>query len=79
MNEIREQTNYLLRKGLITKSSSPFGALVLCVPKPNDTLCMCIDYKVLNKATIRNKWPICRIDTLLHLLQGATIFFVIYL
>ena len=74
MDEIREQVDYLLRKGLITESSSPFGAPVLFVPKPNGTLRMCIDYRALNKATIKNKWPVPRIDTLLDQLQGATIF-----
>ena len=74
MDEIREQVDYLLRKGLITESSSPFGAPVLFVPKPNGTLRMCIDYRALNKATVKNKWPIPRIDTLLDQLQGATIF-----
>ena len=56
MDEIREQVDYLLRKGLITESSSPFGAPVLFVPKPNGTLCMCIDYRALNKVTVKNKW-----------------------
>jgi transposase InsO family protein len=74
MDEIRSQVDFLLRKGLITESNSPFGAPVLFVPKPNGTLRMCIDYRALNKATIKNKWPIPRIDTLLDQLQGATIF-----
>ena len=74
MDEIKEQVDFLLRKGLITESSSPFGAPVLFVPKPNGTLRMCIDYRALNKATIKNKWPIPKIDTLLDQLQGATLF-----
>ena len=44
--EIEEQVDYLLKRGLIIESSSPFGAPVLFVPKPNSTLQMCIDYKV---------------------------------
>ena len=74
MDEIQDQVDFLLQKGLIMQSSSPFRAPVLFVPKPNGTLCMCIDYRALNKATIKNKWPIPRIDTLLDQLQGATVF-----
>ncbi|GJP52888.1 hypothetical protein CLOM_g11971, partial [Closterium sp. NIES-68] len=52
----------------------PYGAPVLFTPKPDGSLCMCIDYRALNKQTIKNKYPIPRIDDLLDQLRGATVF-----
>ena len=72
--EIEEQVEYLLKRGLITESSSPFGALVLFVPKPNGALRMCIDYRGLNKLTRKNSDPMPRVDDLLDQLQGARLF-----
>ena len=60
--EIEEQVEYLLKRGLITESSSPFGAPVLFVPKPNGTLRMCIDYRGLNKLTRKNSYPMPRVN-----------------
>ncbi|GJP34633.1 hypothetical protein CLOM_g19050 [Closterium sp. NIES-68] len=65
---------YLLAKGLIRPSTSPYGAPVLFTPKPDGSLRMCIDYRALNKQTIKNKYPIPRIDDLLDQLRGATVF-----
>ncbi|GJP71883.1 hypothetical protein CLOP_g2677, partial [Closterium sp. NIES-67] len=65
---------YLLAKGLIRPSTSPYGAQVLFTPKPDGSLRMCIDYRALNKQTIKNKYPIPRIDDLLDQLRGATVF-----
>ena len=62
----------LLNKKLINPSSSPFGAPMIFVPKPDGTLRMCIDYRALNKITIRNQTPLPRIDDLLDKLGGAT-------
>ncbi|CAI7881261.1 unnamed protein product [Closterium sp. NIES-53] len=72
--DMKKQIEYLLDKGLIRPSTSPYGAPVLFTPKPDGSLRMCIDYGALNKQTIKNKYPIPRIDDLLDQLRGATIF-----
>ncbi|CAI7846074.1 unnamed protein product [Closterium sp. NIES-53] len=72
--DMKKQIEYLLDKGLIRPSTSPYGAPVLFTPKPDGSLRMCIDYRALNKHTIKNKYPIPRIDDLLDQLRGATVF-----
>ncbi|GJP42436.1 hypothetical protein CLOM_g1994, partial [Closterium sp. NIES-68] len=72
--DIKKQIEYLLAKGLIRPSTSPNGAPVLFTPKPNGSLRMCIDYQALNKQTIKNKYPIPRIDDLLDQLRGGMVF-----
>ncbi|CAI7834524.1 unnamed protein product [Closterium sp. NIES-53] len=72
--DMKKQIEYILDKGLIQPSTSPYGAPVLFTPKPDGSLRMCIDYRALNKQTIKNKYPIPRIDDLLDQLRGATIF-----
>ncbi|GJP69600.1 hypothetical protein CLOP_g592 [Closterium sp. NIES-67] len=72
--DMQKQIEYLLAKGLIRPSTSPYGAPVLFTPKPDGSLRMCIDYQALNKQTIKNKYPIPRIDDLLDQLRGATVF-----
>ncbi|GJP39194.1 hypothetical protein CLOM_g23584 [Closterium sp. NIES-68] len=71
---MKKQIEYLLAKGLIRPSTSPYGATVLFKPKPDGSMRMCIDYRALNKQTIKNKYPIPRIDDLLDQLRGATVF-----
>ncbi|CAI7848657.1 unnamed protein product [Closterium sp. NIES-54] len=71
---MKKQIEYLLDKGLIRPSTSPYDAPVLFTPKPDRSLRMCIDYRALNKQTIKNKYPIPRIDDLLDQLRGATVF-----
>ncbi|CAI7912316.1 unnamed protein product [Closterium sp. NIES-54] len=71
---MKKQIEYLMDKGLIRPSTSPYGAPVLFTPKPDGSLLMCIDYRALNKQTIKNKYPIPRIDDLLDQLRGATVF-----
>ncbi|GJP64616.1 hypothetical protein CLOP_g21590 [Closterium sp. NIES-67] len=71
---MKKQIEYLLAKGLIRPSTSPYTAPVLFTPKPDGSLRMCIDYRALNKQTIKNKYPIPRIDDRLDQLRGATVF-----
>ena len=63
-----------LDKGFIRPSTSPWGALVLFVKNKDGSMCMCIDYRHLNKVTVRNKYPLPRIDDLFDQLQGASVF-----
>ena len=74
LEEMQAQVEYLLQRDLIRPSISPFGAPVLFVKKPNGTFRMCVDYRALNKATIRNQYPIPRVDDLLDQLRGAKVF-----
>ncbi|GAU50497.1 hypothetical protein TSUD_242400 [Trifolium subterraneum] len=64
----------LLQMHFIRPSVSPWGAPVLLVKKKDGTMRLCIDYRQLNKVTIKNKYPLPRIDDLLDQLRGATIF-----
>ena len=72
--ELKEQLKDLLDKGFIRPSISPWGAPVLFVKKKDGSLRMCIDYRQLNKVTIKNKYLIPRIDDLFDQLQGASHF-----
>jgi len=74
MDELKKQLAELMQKGFITESKSPYGAPVLFVKKKDGTLRMCIDYRALNKITIKNKYPLPRIDELLDRLLGAKYF-----
>jgi len=72
--EVETQVKELLKQGLIEPSSSPDGAPVLFVAKKDGSLRMCIDYRALNKITIKNKYPLPRTDQLLDSLAGAKVF-----
>ena len=74
LRELKLQLQELLDKGFIRPSTSPWGAPVLFVKKKDGTLRLCIDYRGLNKVTIKNKYPLPRIDDLLDQLQGARVF-----
>ncbi|KAF5801008.1 putative nucleotidyltransferase, Ribonuclease H [Helianthus annuus] len=74
MNELRTQLDELLAKGFIRPSSSPWGAPVLFVKKKDGSMRLCIDYRELNKVTIKNRYPLPRIDDLFDQLQGASYF-----
>ena len=73
-NELPGDLVDLLNKGFIRPSTSPWGAPVLFVIKKDGTLRLCIDYRELNKVTIKNKYPLPRIDDLFDQLQGSQVF-----
>jgi hypothetical protein len=75
LKELKEQLYELLDKGFIRPSISPWGAPMLFVKKKNGSMRMCIDYQELNKVTIKNRYPLPRIDDLLGQLQRAQVFF----
>ncbi|GJS16814.1 putative reverse transcriptase domain-containing protein [Tanacetum coccineum] len=74
MKELSEQLKELLEKGFIRPSSSPWGAPVLFVKKKDGSFRMCIDYRELNKLTVKNRYPLPRIDDLFDQLQGSSVY-----
>jgi hypothetical protein len=72
--ELKLQLKEMMDKGYIRPSMSPWGAPVLFVKKKDGTLRLCIDYRQLNKVTIKNKYPLPRIDDLFDQLGGASVF-----
>ncbi|XP_072980902.1 uncharacterized protein [Typha angustifolia] len=74
LKELKVQLEELLLKGFIRPSVSPWGAPVLFVKKKDGTLRLCIDYRQLNQVTIKNKYPLPRIDDLFDQLKGARVF-----
>ncbi|KAH0743076.1 hypothetical protein KY290_031069 [Solanum tuberosum] len=74
LRELKAQIQELLDKGFIHPSASPWGAPVLFVKKKDGSMRMCIDYRQLNRVTIRNKYPLPRIDDFFYQLQGASVF-----
>ncbi|GJR07641.1 reverse transcriptase domain-containing protein [Tanacetum coccineum] len=74
MQELSGQLQELQDKGFIRPSHSPWGAPVLFVKKKDGSLRMCIDYRELNKLTIKNRYPLPRIDDLFDQLQGSRYF-----
>ncbi|TYK28974.1 putative polyprotein [Cucumis melo var. makuwa] len=77
LKELKVQLQELVNKGYIRPSVSPWGVPVQFVKKKYGTLRLCIDYRQLNKVTIRNKYPLPRIVDLFDQLRGATLFFKI--
>jgi hypothetical protein len=75
--ELKEHIKELLEKGFICPSSSPWGAPVIFVPKKDGTQRLRMDYHALNEVTIKNKYPLPRIDDLFDQLHGACVFFKI--
>ncbi|GJW50731.1 putative reverse transcriptase domain-containing protein [Tanacetum coccineum] len=74
MKELSEQLKELSNKGFIRPSSSPWGASILFVKKKDGSFRMCIDYRELNKLTVKNRYPLPRIDDLFDQLQGSSVY-----
>ncbi|GJU42540.1 putative reverse transcriptase domain-containing protein [Tanacetum coccineum] len=74
MRELSVQLQELLEKGFIRPISSPWGAPVLFVKKKDRSFRMCIDYRELNKLTVKNRYPLPRIDDLFDQLQGSSVY-----
>jgi hypothetical protein len=72
--ELKEQLQELLDKGYIRPSGSPWGAPVIFVQKKDGMQRMCVDYHFLNEVTIKNKYPLPRINDLFDQLKGACVF-----
>nr|GFD33096.1 putative reverse transcriptase domain-containing protein [Tanacetum cinerariifolium] len=74
MKDLSEQLKELSDKGFIRHSSSPWGAPVLFVKKRDGSFRMYIDYRELNKLTVKNRYPLPRIDDLFDQLQGSSVY-----
>jgi len=74
LEELKKQLDELLQKGLIKPSQSPFGAPVLFVKKKSGEMRLCVDYRALNEITVKNKYPLPRVEDLIDQLKGAKVF-----
>jgi hypothetical protein len=72
--ELKKQLNELEQKGYIKPSSSPWGAPVLFVKKKDGRMRLCVDYQALNEVTVKNKYPLPRINDLFDQLKGSKYF-----
>jgi hypothetical protein len=74
LQELKMQLKELLDLGLIRPGVSPWGAPIIFIHKKDGSWSLCIDYSQLNKATIKNQYPLLRIDDLFDQMKGATVF-----
>src|SRR5438270_4948434 len=74
LEELEKQIKELLRLGFIRHSRSPWASSTLFATKKDGTLLLCIDYRKLNAVTVKNKYPMPRIDEQFDHLQGAKFF-----
>jgi hypothetical protein len=77
LKELQLQLKELLKKGYIRPSVSPWGAPVLFVKKKDGMMRLCIDFRQLNKVTVKNKYPLPRIDNFFYQLKDAKVFWKI--
>ena len=77
--EIKRKFKDMLDKGLIRPSTFPCGSPIVLIPKKYGTWCMCVDFGALNKITVKNRYPLPRIDDLLDQLKEANFFTKLYL
>jgi hypothetical protein len=74
-SKLYKQVSAFLEAGILEPSKSPYGAPVLFIPKPNGRgLRLCVDYRALNAITVKNWYPISRINDLLDVVSGAKFF-----
>jgi hypothetical protein len=74
LDELKKQLKKLLEQGFVRPSASPWGSPVLFVEKKYGTKRICIDYRMLNSMTIKNKYPLPRVEDLLDRLKKAKFF-----
>eukprot|EP00877_Chromochloris_zofingiensis_P013639 jgi/Chrzof1/8529/Cz03g14150.t1 len=74
LQELKKQLKDLLDRGYIQPSCSPYGAPVLFVRKKDGSMRLCVDYRALNKQTIRNRYPLPRVDDLIDALHGSAVY-----
>jgi hypothetical protein len=75
--KLKEHIKDLIKNGFIHPSTSPWGAPVIFVLKKDGTQRLCIDYGALNEVTVKNNYPLPRIDDMFYQLRGACLFFKI--
>ncbi|GKD07765.1 putative reverse transcriptase domain-containing protein, partial [Tanacetum coccineum] len=74
MEELYAQLQELSDKGFIRPSSTPWGAPILFIKKKDGSFRICIDYRELNKLTMKNRYPLPRINDLFDKLQGLSVY-----
>ena len=77
--EIKRQIKDMLDKGIIMPRTSPCGSPIVLIPKKDGTWRMCVDFRALNKITVKNRYPLPRIDDFLDQLKEANFFTKLYL
>src|SRR4051812_37199159 len=74
LDVLRKELDELIESSHVRPSQSPYGLLVLFVKKKDGSMRLCVDYQALNKLTIKNQYPLPRVDDLLDQLHGAKVF-----